>query len=224
MTVVADSADGDPLPPLFDPDPSVRAGAVEGVGFWRLVKLAESIRPSLIVIDPVSAAAGAVGLNDAVGARAIMRAFARLSVRTDAGVLVLAHDTKAARNDARAGLSPGAGAVGGSGQWFDAARCVLYLHRNRETGNREIECLKANHGRDGWAVPLAEVKTEAGSFAGYEAAPAGPMLDYEAIRAERRQDADAARKSPKVLAPAEIPAGTAPDDPGDRGWGTGTPA
>ena len=143
LQIVADA------PELFQPSES-GGGAVEGAGFVALAELVERERPSLVVVDPVSAAAGAVGLNDAVGARAIMRAFASLSAATGAGFLIIAHDTKSARTEARAGLSPGAGAVSGSGQWHDAARAVLYMHR--VDGGREIECLKANHGRDGWVV------------------------------------------------------------------------
>ena len=39
----------------------------------------------------------------------------------------MAHDTKTARNEARAGTGPGPGAVAGSGQWSDGARAVLHL-------------------------------------------------------------------------------------------------
>ena len=111
---------------------------------------------------------GACTLNDPTAARSAMRALARLSTETGAGVLCLAHDTKAARNEARAGGSPGAGAVAGSGQWFDSSRSVLYLHRQAD-GGISLDCLKANHGRAGWSQPLHEVGTGAGeTYAGFE--------------------------------------------------------
>ena len=93
-------------PALFRPDES-RNGAIPGPAFMGLRELVDQVRPTLVVVDPVSAAAGAVGLNDAAGARAIMRAFADLSADTGAGVLVIAHDTKAARALAKSGESPG---------------------------------------------------------------------------------------------------------------------
>ena len=87
------------------------------------------IGASLAAIDPASAALeGAT--SDSGPARRFMDAL-RLEAETSrAGVLVIAHDTKSARNEARAGGDPGAGAGAGSSAWFDAARGVLYLRRN----------------------------------------------------------------------------------------------
>lgn len=119
-------------------------------------------------------------------ARACMRDLARLSTDTGAGVLLVAHDTKAARNEAKAGGNPGAGAVAGSGQWFDAARGVLYLHGG---GARMLECVKCNHGRAGWGVELGEVGGEGGRpFRGF--VRGAWVAGVEAVRAAK---ADAAR-------------------------------
>ena len=85
------------------------------------------------------------------------------------GVLVVAHDTKAARNEAKASGEPGAGAVAGSAQWFDAARGVLYLHADPHVADcRIVECIKANHGRRGWGARLREVTGKDGRFSGFE--------------------------------------------------------
>ena len=158
---------GDP-PALFDPTTSSGGGAIPSAAFVELERVIRDVRPALVVIDPVSAMMGACTLNDPTAARSAMRALARLSTETGAGVLCLAHDTKAARNEARAGGSPGAGAVAGSGQWFDSSRSVLYLHRQAD-GGISLDCLKANHGRAGWSQPLHEVGTGAGeTYAGFE--------------------------------------------------------
>ena len=157
----------DDPPGLFSPASGV-GGAEPSGGFSMLEAAIRDVRPALVVIDPVSAMMGACTLNDPTAARSAMRALARLSTETGAGVLCLAHDTKAARNESRAGGSPGAGAVAGSGQWFDSARSVLYLHRKAD-GGISLDCLKANHGRAGWAQPLHEVGTGAGeTYAGFE--------------------------------------------------------
>ena len=63
--------------------------------------------------------------------------------------MIVAHSTKLARY----GGDPGPGAVAGSGQWWDAARGVLFM-RGDGPGRAAIECLKANHGPTGWAVTL----------------------------------------------------------------------
>ena len=179
----------DDPPGLFSPASGV-GGAEPSGGFSMLEAAIRDVGPSLVVIDPISAMMGACGLNDPTAARAAIRAIARLSTETGAGVLLIAHDTKAARNESRAGGSPGAGAVAGSGQWHDAARCVIYLHRPPDgTGaDRELECVKANHGRAGWAQPLREAATAGEAFAGFVAD--GPAIpDYARAQRARRDAA-----------------------------------
>lgn len=144
---------------VTDPQPLWRAddaqGAVPTAAYATLRARIEADAPSLLIIDPISVAAAGLNLNDGAAARACMRSLAALSQETSVGVLVIAHDTKAARNEARTGGSPGAGAVAGSGQWFDAARGVLYL--SRAHGLRYLECVKANHGPSGWGRQLDEM-------------------------------------------------------------------
>ena len=170
----------DPLP-LWEPLEN-GAGATPTPAFAALAARALADRPSLIVIDPLSAAASGVNVNDGGAARACMRWLIELSTTSGAGVLLVAHDTKAARNEARAGGDPGAGAVAGSGQWFDAARGVVYLHRTAD-GQRQLECLKANHGRAGWARRLVEVM-RGSTFQGFDAH--GPVLSGKDVRADRQ--------------------------------------
>ena len=98
-----------------------------------------------------------------------MGALSREAKAARCGVLVVAHDTKATRRDV-AGEDPGAGAIAGSATWFDAPRGVLYLSRKKDDeGRRELRCLKANYGRSGWTVNLAE-RIEGERFVGFEVA------------------------------------------------------
>lgn len=179
---------------LWRPAAPAGAGAVRTDAFGALRRRADTLKPSLIVIDPVSAAGAGLNLNEGGAARACMRDLAALSTDTGAGVLLVAHDTKAARNEVRAGGTPGAGAVAGSAQWFDAARGVVYLTRTL-TG-RTLECLKANHGRAGWGVALCEVGGAGNApFRGFGRAAGGGWIgDMEAHRQEQAKAAKAARK------------------------------
>ena len=87
---------------------------------------------SMVVIDPASAALDSVSMNESGPVRAFMGALAREAKAAGCGVLVVAHDTKAARNAARDGGDRGAGAVAGSATWFDAPR----PRRHRGGGGR----------------------------------------------------------------------------------------
>ena len=135
--------------PLFVGDSQRRGAAKPGYGWHKLWAAAASIRPSLVVIDPATAALADVNPNDSTPVRAFMGHLARASEQHDTGVLVVAHDTKASRDEVKNSGSPGAGAVAGSATWYDAARSVLYLARDW-FGHRVVECIKCNHGICGW--------------------------------------------------------------------------
>lgn len=115
------------------------------------------MQPTLVIIDPISAALENVDTSQTGPVRAFMRELVVEAKRADCGVLLVAHDTKSARNEARAGRDPGAGAVAGSASWYDAARGVLYLRREPgNSGRRLLECLKSNYGPSGWGAVLQE--------------------------------------------------------------------
>ena len=137
---------------------------------WAAVRAMDP-HPSMVVIDPASAALDGVSVNEGGPVRAFMGALALEAKAARCGVLVVAHDTKAARNLAKEGDDAGAGAVAGSATWFDVPRGVLYLSRTGDDGARELRCLKANYGRSGWTVSLAERFESAGRFVGFEPAP-----------------------------------------------------
>lgn len=188
-----------------DPDPLWTANPDYGesrsgptwAALWREV---DKLRPVLVVIDPASAALADVSTSEGGPVRAFLRELAIEAARLDCGVLVIAHDTKAGRNEARAGQDPGAGAVAGSATWFDAARGVLHLVRGSGEGERLAVCIKANHGRTGWGVKLREAWRDGGSFAGLELAD---RLDRGAVDVELRELRERAERPDSRKHPSE---------------------
>ena len=168
--------------PGGSPSESVQTGAA-WAPFWRGVELARS---EMVILDPASALIFGASMNDSGLARYAMGRIAAESERLNVGVLIVSHDTKAARNEARAGGKPGAGAVAGSATWFDAARGILYLYRDPHTeGGRMLQCLAVNHGRDEWGADLAGVTDVPGvDFAGYELRG---NLDRDQAEAKRQE-------------------------------------
>lgn len=130
--------------------------------------------PSLVVIDPSSAAL--LGSpNSTAAARAMMRDLRHAARDTGTAVLLIAHDTKAARNEASKGHIPDAGAIAGSSAWHDAARGALYFTPDpADPTFRVLRCTKANYGKRGWGARLAE-SYDNGRFRGFEF-----FSDYEA--------------------------------------------
>ena len=134
---------------------------------WRTVR---TIGSRLLVIDPVSAALADVSTSETGPVRAFLRALTREAAPADGwpgcGVLLVAHDTKAARDAAARGDAPGAGIVAGSAAWYDGARGVLSLARDAMSNDRLLECVKANYGRTGWGARLIERTDDNGAFRG----------------------------------------------------------
>ena len=135
--------------PLMTADPNRPGAAAEAPGWRTLWRGVRKLAPSLVIVDPASAALADANQNDGATVRRFIRALAREAERGGWGVLLVAHSTKAARY----GGDPGPGAIAGSGQWWDACRGVLHM-RGDGPGRAAVECLKANHGPHGWAVTL----------------------------------------------------------------------
>ena len=164
----------DGLGPLYAVDAAGSNRAPAPTTDWhRLWTSVERIKPSLVVVDPASSALAGASTSDDLAVRGFMRALAAEAERTGCAVLVVAHDTKAARNLSKGGDDPGAGAVAGSAAWQDSARAVLYMAKDADTGNRKLRCVKANYGRAGWEVALAEHTRKGGAFLGFKAEEAG---------------------------------------------------
>ena len=177
----------DPAVPLYEADPDKRLGIRPALGWAALWTAVENIQPSLVIVDPLSAALEGVSVNEGSAVRRFMAAVADASDRFNVGLLFVAHDTKAARSETRRGGDPGAGAVAGSGVWFDAARAVVYLFTHGATGERLLQALKVNNGRTGWGRALDAIggSNTGQPFAGFRAD--GDDLGSEAATAMRSE-------------------------------------
>ena len=154
-TAVPDKAPDDVLV-IPDPDPLMVAdhenpGRVAEATLWPwLWKAIRSKSPSLVIVDPASAALAGVNQNDGATVRRFIRALAQEAQEGGFGILVVAHSTKGARFGQ---TDVGPHAVAGSAQWMDASRGVLFM-RGQGPKRAVIECVKSNHGPVGWAVEL----------------------------------------------------------------------
>ena len=118
---------------------------------WREIK---ATAPALVIVDPASAALADADTSQTGPARTFLRLCSQ-EAATAGCVLLVAHDTKSARNLAMAGQDPGAGAVAGSAAWYDGARGVLTLVPDPTArGERLLVAIKANYGRTGWGAQL----------------------------------------------------------------------
>ena len=152
--------------PLWQADPADRRLASASrwsARFWAAV---HELGARLVVIDPASVALLGADHSDAASVRAFLTDVSEQAERAGCGVLLVAHDTKAARSAARSGEHPGPGAIAGSSQWHDAARGVLYLARESDD-RRRLTCVKSNHGHVGWHVDLTP-RVERGTWRGLE--------------------------------------------------------
>ena len=200
---LTDTAAPDGLFVLPAPEPlwkTKKGESTPGIHWTALWQAVARIGASLVIIDPASAALeGAT--NDSGPVRRFMDELRRKAETSGAGVLVVAHDTKSARNEAKAGGDPGAGAVAGSAAWFDACRGVLYLRPDPVDRDRWLlECTKANYGRTGWGERLIKAKTHAGKFCGFsESGPALSAGEVEDLKAAwRNQVNNQTRKRKKT--------------------------
>ena len=177
--------------PLWSADPDARGASRHGPqwdALWREVRTAGAC---LVVIDPVSAALADVSTAETGPVRAFLRALTtEAAPDQDAqwdgcGVLLVAHDTKSARDAIRRGEDPGAGVVAGSAAWYDGARGVLTLSRDPrpDCSDRLLECVKANYGRTGWGARLSERTGPSGTFHGFEQAG---CLDRSGLEAAKK--------------------------------------
>ena len=153
--------------PLWTAD-GHRGGASQPAEWWTdLWAYVREVGARLVVIDPASAALADVSPGESGPVRAFLRALTVEAECAAAGVLIVTHSTKAARNAARAGDDPGAGIVSGSAAWYDGARGVLALSELPDNPDaRRLEAVKSNYGRKGWAAVLHEATTNGGDFAG----------------------------------------------------------
>ena len=135
--------------------------------------------------------------------RAFLRALTREAAPTDGwpgcGVLLVAHNTKSARDAAAKGEDPGAGIVAGSAAWYDGARGVLSLARDAMSDDRLLECAKANYGRTGWGARLIERTDDNGAFRGLKL---GARLDRHGLSEAKAAAHEAEKATAQAAAKA----------------------
>ena len=162
---------------------------------WPLVWAAiREAAPGLVVIDTGPKAIGGE-TNDGGAVIAFLQALEGEARRGGFGVLLTAHDTKAHRNQVKAGEAPDAGAIAGSGQWHDSPRGVLYLSKHGPgDAPRILEAVKCSYGRDGWGASLIPDYRDCE----YRGLKLKQHLDPGQVE-EARTDFEAARTSGSVM-------------------------
>ena len=165
---------------------------------WPLVWAAiRGAAPGLVVVDTGPKAMGGE-TNDGGAVIAFLQALEGEARRGGFGVLLTAHDTKAHRNQVKAGEAPDAGAIAGSGQWHDSPRGVLYLSKHGPgDAPRILEAVKCSYGRDGWGASLLPDYQDHENKAGYRGLSLDQHLDPGQVE-EKRTDFEAARKNPEA--------------------------
>ena len=126
---------------------------------------AEGHGPRLVVIDPAMSAYGG-NANDVSAVRAfLMHGLKAEAKANDCSVLVVAHSTKAARNEDADLFDPGQ--IAGSGAWTDGVRSAMVLRRVKGSRfGREDDALclmvsKSNYGPERLGMPLEPVRVDA---------------------------------------------------------------
>ena len=130
--------------PLFGVEGGSHIGqAPQRLAVWRPLWDAIAARaPRLVVIDPCLCAFN--GDDARVSAvRSFLDAVRQEVEPLGAGVLMIAHTTKAARKPQDNGIDPGA--VSGSAAWTDAARAALLLSREDDGDLWRLKSIKVNY-------------------------------------------------------------------------------
>ena len=164
-------------------------GSAAPTSTWRtLERWCEGHPLGLVVIDPVGDALLGVDASDAEAVRCFMGAVSRLP--GSPGVLLVGHDTKAARTAVEGGRKPGAGAISGTSAWHDRARGVVHV---RDVGGEKLvyQCLKSNHGRRYWGGVLRPHISSAMAFAGFR-------LDSEGVKSAEEMQAWLEKAPPRA--------------------------
>ena len=133
-------------------------------GWPRVWGSARKIGAKMIVIDP---ALGAYtnSQNDETGIRQFLGLVSREAERIGAGVLMVAHSRKSARDGKEDPFDPGQ--VGGSTHWTDRARGVMTLIRNAERRGLILAIPKANYGVDMISVEIEPDRATSGDLKEY---------------------------------------------------------
>lgn len=128
-----------------------------GEGWPRLWRVVKDVGANLVILDAAKYIFPGAPNADPGPIAEFYARLAEESERAGCGVLIVAHDTKGARNLTKLGIDPGPGTVAGSASWSDSARGVLYLHRDKKRPGEKLflQAIKANYGADGWGALLS---------------------------------------------------------------------
>lgn len=153
--------------PLFSVDPQTRTWGPSAA--WRPTwDGIAACKPGLVVIDTGPKAMQGETLDPAA-IIAFLQRVEREAKEGNFGVLITAHDTKAARDAARRGETLDAGIIAGSAQWHDSPRGVLHLTKEGPGDSpRILEAIKCSYGRDGWGARLEVKYNHSGAYAGLQ--------------------------------------------------------
>ncbi len=130
-------------------------------GWQALWREAREARPRLIILDPALAAY--VGEPNAPApVREFLAALTREAQQIGTCIFLLAHSTKAARNNARNNKADpfDAGLVAGSGAWADGVRGVMTMGWGNGEGQRVLRVPKANWGPARITISLEAVRDD----------------------------------------------------------------
>ncbi len=169
--------------PLFGPGDRHGAAGLysarpERLDGWQAMEAAGG-EPRLIVIDPVLAAY--VGeSNNPAPVREFLSALAAYAREREAGVLALAHSTKAARSADSDPFDPGQ--IAGSAAWYDGVRGALVLdyEDDPEAGpQRRLAVAKANMGPARILRAAIPRRKENNQIIGFTGDPADPWHEWQ---------------------------------------------
>ena len=136
-------------------------------GWIDLKRAVKEAQPRLIIIDPALGAYVSEA-NGPAPVREFLDALGGIAKEHRAGVLLLAHSTKAARRPADR-YDPGH--IGGSGAWHDGVRGAMVLARMRsedgEYQRHELRILKANYGPSFIQADLSPNTDPSGAILGF---------------------------------------------------------
>lgn len=139
-------------------------------GWWDLWREADRIQSRVVVVDPaLSAFVGEP--NAAAPVTEFLVALAGAAQVRNAGVLLVAHSTKAARS----GIGPpdpySPGQVSGTAVWTDRVRGVLAFTwgGHHPAGARVLAVAKANYGPARIQIPLKPIRDPRCGIVGFQA-------------------------------------------------------
>ena len=153
---------------------------------WDAVEL---VKPKLIILDPaLKAYAGEP--NTVAPVREFLGNLAGTATERSpgAGIILVAHSTKAVRSGKPDPFDPGQ--VAGSGAWADECRGVMTMTWNEETDQRTLAIPKSNWGPSRIMIDLDPVTHPSGAVIGFTAASEWRRRSKQQVKAPRETETE----------------------------------